>query len=71
MLPEDEAKLIAEYERLRKRLHELNVQVEHIDRRLIQIERQLPDHFTFPGDPPLGDTPDRPARPRVRWDDAD
>ncbi|HLA85751.1 MAG TPA: hypothetical protein VJL29_13250 [Thermoguttaceae bacterium] len=70
MSPDDEAeaKLIAEYERLRRRLHELNVQVEHIDRRLVQIERQLPDRYVFPDDTP---GVERPSRRKTRWDDAE
>ncbi len=49
----DEENLIAEYERLRRRAHELDVETETVDRRLIEIEKELPDHYTFPGDPPL------------------
>jgi hypothetical protein len=49
----DEPALIAEYEDLRRKAHELDVQVESVDRRLVEIERQLPDWDTFPGDPPL------------------
>ena len=48
----DEEALIAEYERMRRLAHELDVQAECVDRRLIEIERQLPDWYTFPGDPP-------------------
>ncbi|MBN1909325.1 MAG: hypothetical protein JW818_06275 [Pirellulales bacterium] len=70
-MAKSEEELIGEYEQLKRRLHELNVQTEHIDRRLVQIERQLPDHFTLPGDPPLDDAPERPTWPDVRWDEAD
>jgi hypothetical protein len=49
----DEEALIAEYQRLRRLAHELEVQAECVDRRLIELERQLPDRYTFPGDPPL------------------
>lgn len=51
----DEEALIAEYERLRWLAHELEVQAECVDRRLIELEGQLPDRYTFPGDPPLDD----------------
>ena len=49
----DEQTLIREYENLRHKAHELDVQVECVDRRLLEIERQLPDWYTFPGDLPL------------------
>lgn len=49
----NEEELIAEYERLRRKAHELSVQAETVDRRLVEIERQLPD--TFPADPPEED----------------
>ena len=45
--------LIAKYERLRRLAHELDVQAETVDRRLVEIEYQLPDWCTFPGDPPI------------------
>ena len=70
-MTDDEAKLMAEWERLRKRLHELTAQTEHIDQRLVQIERQLPDHFPFPDAPPVDDSAERPTWPDVRWDEAD
>ncbi len=47
----DENALIAEYERLRRKAHELHVQAEYVDRRLTEIERLLPDEYTYPGDP--------------------
>ena len=50
---ETEESLIAEYERLRRRAHELDVETETVDRRLTEIEKELPDRYTFPGDPPL------------------
>jgi len=49
----DEQALILEYEHLRRKARELDVQVESVDRRLVEIEGQLPDWYTFPGDPPL------------------
>ena len=45
--------LIAEYERLRRRADELQTQADTVDTRLIEIERQLPDDYNYPGDPPL------------------
>ena len=47
---EDEDALIQEYERLRRKAHELQVQTETVDARLVEIERQLPDHYQYPGD---------------------
>lgn len=40
------AQMIAEYERLRKLLHELDVQAASVDSRLIEIERELPKNYT-------------------------
>lgn len=48
---DDKTKLIAEYERLRKLMHELDVQAASVDERLVQIERELPDDY--PGDQPV------------------
>lgn len=59
----DEETLIQEYERLRHSAHELDVQAEAVDRRLVEIEGQLPDWYTFPGDPPLDDLRYLPRRP--------
>lgn len=50
------AKTIAEYERLRKFLRDLDAKANTVDARLVEIEDELPDHYTYPGDPPL----DRP-----------
>lgn len=47
-MTEDPEKLIAEYERLRRRAHELDVTMEQVDRRLTEIEEQLPDWYRFP-----------------------
>lgn len=57
MNPEERSKLIREYERLRKLSHELDVQANSVDQRLIEIERLLPDRYKFPGDvfPPDSD----------------
>jgi len=49
----DEDSLIQEYERLRRLAHELDVQSETVEQRLIQIEEQLPDAYTYPGDTSL------------------
>lgn len=43
--------LIAEYERLRKVMHELTVRMNVVDARLIEIEKDLPDDYLYPGDP--------------------
>ena len=51
----DHKALIAEYDRLRRLAHELDVQAETVDARLIEIERQLPDQYTYSSDPPLAD----------------
>jgi hypothetical protein len=51
----EEAELVREYERLRKLAHELDVQANAVDARLVEIEGQLPDRYRFPGDPPLDD----------------
>ncbi len=57
----DENALIAEYERLRRKAHELHVQAEYVDRRLVEIERQLPDDYRYSGDlPPKENRPPRP-----------
>jgi hypothetical protein len=56
MNPDERAKLIREYERLRKLAHELDVQSDTVDQRLVEIERLLPDRYSFPGDVFLPDT---------------
>ncbi len=53
MIANNEAALIAEYERLRRELDELNVRTEWIDARLVELEKLLPDHYVYLGDPPL------------------
>ena len=50
MNPDERAKLIREYERLRKLAHELDVQSNTIERRLVEIERLLPDRYSYPED---------------------
>lgn len=46
----NENALIAEYEWLRQYQKVLNGQSNLIDARLVEIKRQLPDGYTFPGD---------------------
>ena len=48
MSADDEAALIAEYRRLRRRLHELTVESETVDQRLVEIEFRLPDSYVHP-----------------------
>ncbi len=47
----DRDRLIGEYEWLRRMACHLDMQTEHIDRQLIELENLLPDDYTFPGDP--------------------
>jgi len=42
-------RLIAEYEVLRKLANELDVHAEMVDERLIEIERELPEEYVYPG----------------------
>lgn len=51
-MAEDNESLIAEYEWLRLFTQQLDAQTEHVDRRLVEIERRLPDSYTFSDDPP-------------------
>lgn len=46
------AKLIAEHKRLRKLMHDLDVQAASVDGRLVEIERELPATGVYPDDPP-------------------
>ncbi len=50
MNPQERTSLIQEYERLRRLAHELDVQVETVDQRLVELERLLPDRYDYPGD---------------------
>lgn len=43
--------LIAEYKRLRRVMHELTVRMNAVDARLIEIEKDLPGDYQYPGDP--------------------
>jgi len=43
---------IAEYERLRKFLRDLDAKAEQTDARLVEMERELPDDYACPDDPP-------------------
>lgn len=49
-----DAALIAEYEGLRHEANKLDKRSEQVDARLIELERLLPDSYTFPGEEPLG-----------------
>jgi hypothetical protein len=49
-MSEERTNLIEEYERLRRLAHELDVQAETVDQRLIELERLLPDRYCYPGD---------------------
>ena len=53
MTTPDDAALIAEYERLRQEADQLFRRTEQVDARLVELERLLPDSYTYPGDPPL------------------
>ena len=65
------ARLVAEYERLRKLLHELDVQANTVDGRLIEVERELPETTPAtirPAGPSFGSPPafgDERGRPGV------
>ena len=52
MTASDRAKQIDEYVRLRDRLSELYWEVTAIDRRLIELERSLPEDYVYPNDLP-------------------
>ncbi len=54
MTKPDDAALIAEYQRLRQELDELDERVEQVDHRLVELERILPDSYAHPGDPTDG-----------------
>ncbi len=43
--------LVAEYEQLRKVMRKLTVRMNAVDARLIEIEKELPDDYQYPGDP--------------------
>ena len=43
---------IFHYEWLRWMMLYLEMQVEQIDRQLIELEKHLPEQYSFPGDPP-------------------
>ena len=48
-----DADLIAQYERLRQEADQLQERSEQVDARLVQLERLLPNRYTYPGDSPL------------------
>ena len=47
----DRDRLIGQYEWMRRMMQHLDMQTEHIDRQLIELENLLPDDYTFPDDP--------------------
>ena len=53
MVKLNDTALIAEYEHLRREEYHLNARSDRVDARLIELERILPDSYTYPGDPPL------------------
>jgi hypothetical protein len=50
MVTNEEARMIAEYVKLRDRLSELDREVAVVDRRLIELERVLPEAYVYPAD---------------------
>lgn len=44
-------RLIADYEWLRRMMRHLDMQTEHIDRQLVELENLLPDDYVYPDDP--------------------
>ena len=50
-MPRRTNQLIREYERLRKLAHELDVEANTVDERLVELESHLPDGYSYPGDP--------------------
>ena len=53
MATPSDAALITQYERLRKEADQPQQRSEQVEVRLIQLERLLPDSYTYPNDPPL------------------
>ena len=64
MFTRDEAKMIAEYERLRRKLDELDSEEQRVDARIIELERLLPDDYDYPPDHPNAETRPGPANPK-------
>jgi hypothetical protein len=52
MTTKSKAELIDEYVRLRDRMSELYWEVTAVDRRLIALERILPEEYVYPDDLP-------------------
>ena len=48
MFRDNEAKLIQEYEELRRRAHELNVQANTVDQRLVELSACFRSDMSFP-----------------------
>jgi hypothetical protein len=59
MSTHDKAKLIAEYEKLRERLFELEALATAIDHRLVELEGMLPQDYTHRDDLPKSGRPKR------------
>jgi hypothetical protein len=47
----DRDRLIGDYEWLRRMMQLLDMQTEQIDRQIGELEKILPDDYSFPGDP--------------------
>jgi hypothetical protein len=45
-------KLIERYERCRRLQKQLSDLLSEIEAELVELEEQLPDEYTYPGDPP-------------------
>ena len=52
MVEQNDIALIAEYERLRREAYQLDAWSEQFDARLVELERSLPDDYTYPCDSP-------------------
>lgn len=66
MVTEEESKLIAEYEKLRDRLFELEALATAIDHRLVEIERKLPSEYGMPLNPLAGKKRPKDGKPETR-----
>jgi hypothetical protein len=47
----DRDRLIGDYEWLRRMMRLLDMQTEQVDRQISELEKLLPDDYSFPGDP--------------------
>jgi hypothetical protein len=50
MVTQEQARLIAEYERLREKLFEVESLATAIDHRLVELEKVLPENYIHPRD---------------------